>query len=245
MNQDELLAQIINNQRAIKRQNDEVIWANIFHDTIKGSKWLPADFPFSPGRAAMGYPALYVLYRILDELKPSSILELGLGQSTKMISMYNKLATECHHYIVEHDKDWMDFFGEHFSLPDTTKMVHLDIIDTPLELDDGQKCNLTKYVGFPEAVGDKKYDFICVDGPYGFRSPVFSRIDVLGILPQCLSDSFVIMMDDTERNGERNTVNLIVQTLRENGISCGAYTYSGNKDTTIIYSADYSFLSGL
>lgn len=240
-----MILQVLANQNAIRRQNDEIIWANIFHDTIKGSKWLPYDFPFSPGRAAMGYPALYVLYRILDELKPRSVLELGLGQSTKMISMYNRHAEKCKHFIVEHDKEWMDFFREHFCVPDTTEMVHLDIVDTLIELDDGQKCNLTKYVGFPEAVGNKKYDFICIDGPYGFRSPVFSRIDVLGILPQCLSDSFVIMMDDTERNGEKNTAQLIIQTLVDSGIDCSMYTYSGNKDTSIIYSKDYSFLSGL
>ena len=36
------------------------------------------NLSFSPGRGAIGYPVMYVLYRVLNEFKPTSILELGI-----------------------------------------------------------------------------------------------------------------------------------------------------------------------
>ena len=43
----------------------EILWAQIFNNTISSSAWLK-DASFSPGRAAVGYPFLYACYRILD-----------------------------------------------------------------------------------------------------------------------------------------------------------------------------------
>ncbi len=62
----------------------EILWAEIFRSVTDKSTWLK-NRSFAPGRWALGYPALYILYRILNEMKPKSILELGLGQSTRMI----------------------------------------------------------------------------------------------------------------------------------------------------------------
>ena len=58
----------------IKKQTSEAVWAHIFHDTIVESTWLK-DKTFSPGRWAVGYPYLYVMYRILNEVHPKRILE--------------------------------------------------------------------------------------------------------------------------------------------------------------------------
>jgi len=73
---------IVKNTNSISYEN---IYANVFHDTTSRSEWLN-DKVFWPGRSALGYPAMYVTYRILNEMKPKRILELGLGQSTKLIS---------------------------------------------------------------------------------------------------------------------------------------------------------------
>lgn len=67
--------------------NREILWANAFHDTIIDSEWLKSK-TFSPGRWGVGYQYLYVLYRVLNEIKPRNILELGMGQTTRMIGQY-------------------------------------------------------------------------------------------------------------------------------------------------------------
>ena len=46
------------------------------------------DKSFSPGRWAVGYPYLYVLYRALDEVQTAADPRTGPGQSTRMIAQY-------------------------------------------------------------------------------------------------------------------------------------------------------------
>lgn len=242
---DKEIATVIENQKIIIGQNHELIYSQVFHDTIKGSKWLPEDFAFSPGRGALGYPALYVLYRVLDEFRPISILETGMGQSTKMIGMYNMHNKECNHCVVEHDHGWIEFFSSNFKLPKTTQIVELPIEDTEIELGDGQKTNVTIYTDFFNTFKDHKYDFICIDGPYGFRSPIYSRIDVIGILPECLKERFVIMLDDCHRTGEQNTLDLMLAKLEDAGIECYYSIYNGEKGTGIIVSKDLSYMTTL
>ena len=69
------------------RVNNEILWAEIFNSTIQDSLWFK-DKSLSPGRWAAGYPFLYALYRTLNEKHPLNILELGMGQTTKLISQY-------------------------------------------------------------------------------------------------------------------------------------------------------------
>lgn len=233
-----------NNISTLERKLQELIWSEVYHDTIRGSKWLSPDLPFSPGRGAIGYQLMYVLYRVLDETKPDSVLELGMGQSTKMIGSYvASTHGKCKHYVVEHDESWIGFFQNHFKLPDSTEIVRCGIEDASVELEDENRItNVTRYVGFKEEMQGKKFDLIMIDGPYGYRSPDFSRVDVLGILPDCLNNEFVILMDDCDRNGERRTCEMILFMLQEAGIQYYAYTYSGEKDVTIIVSQNLRFL---
>lgn len=71
--------------REIRNINKEILCAEIFNNTVSGSEWLK-DKSFSPGRWALGYQYLYAVYRILSTVKPKKILELALGQSTKLLS---------------------------------------------------------------------------------------------------------------------------------------------------------------
>lgn len=233
------MEQLLYQQKGIA---NEILWANIFHDTIIGSKWLQNQ-PFSPGRAAVGYPTLYALYRILDEFQPKSILELGLGQSTKMIGSYVRWKVqhkeECHHIIVEHDRSWIDFFQNSFELSEGTEVIQMDLIKAELESPQGLMTEVNLYEGFGQNLKAYKYDLIFIDGPFG--SPVYSRMDVIDLLPECLEDSFILMMDDAERNGEQNTLQMMSNLLRESKIDISCNFYSGQKTTAIITSRDLHF----
>ena len=238
----EAIKSILENQNIIIGQNHELIYSQVFHDTIKGSEWLPENFPFSPGRGALGYPALYILYRVLNEFHPTDILETGMGQSTKMIGLYNHHYKECNHCVIEHDPVWIDFFCNHFELPDTTEIKKLSILDADIDFGSGEKSNVTTYVNFNKALAGKKFDLMCIDGPYGYRSPDYSRIDLIGILPGCLKESFVILLDDCQRQGEYNTFNLLIAKLQDDGIECASSIYYGEKGTGIIVSKDLEFM---
>lgn len=110
----------------VKRNTDEIVFANIFHDTIKNSEWF--NIPLSLSSGAIGYNMAYIIYRTLNDIKPKKILELGLGQSTKIINEYAKYFKNIEHDIVEHNKEWIDFFEKSvYTLvsPDLEYLCHI------------------------------------------------------------------------------------------------------------------------
>ena len=88
----------------------EINYAQIFNDTLKESIWLTKK-NFSLNRAASNYSFMYTLYRILDEVQPKNILEMGLGQTSKMTTQYAKYYKDSHLLIVEGDQLWIDNFS--------------------------------------------------------------------------------------------------------------------------------------
>ena len=60
----------------LSKQNQEILWANIWRDTIQDIKWLQNVPGLSPGRWAVGYNYLYVMTRILNETNPQKILPI-------------------------------------------------------------------------------------------------------------------------------------------------------------------------
>lgn len=222
--------------------SQEILWANIYHDTIIGSKWIQNQ-PFSPGRAAIGYPTLYALYRILDEFQPKKILELGLGQSTKMIGSYVKWkennGDKCEHIVVEHDLSWINFFSNMFELSSSTKIEQMNLKKVTIELASGETTEVNMYEDFAKCLDNKKFDLIFIDGPFG--SSFLSRIDIIDLLPECLEKSFIMMLDDAERGGEQNTLKMMLNMLHEQRIDYAYNYYSGMKSTAIITSSDLHF----
>lgn len=99
------------------------------------------------------------------------------------------------------------------------------------------------YEGFEDALKDKKFDLILIDGPNG--SEVYSRVDIIGILPDCLNESFVMIMDDYERIGEQNTMRIVKHMLQEEGIKFCEGLYGGIKYTGVIASEDLQYLCTL
>ncbi|GHV55474.1 hypothetical protein FACS1894216_17910 [Synergistales bacterium] len=87
------------------------------------------------------------------------------------------------------------------------------------------------------------FDFISIDAPFG--SDVYSRIDVLDIIPDCLMSSFIIMIDDYNRIGEQNTVKEIMRRFSDRNISVCSGSYRGAKQSLLITTEDYKFLCTL
>lgn len=222
------------------RHASEAVWAQIFNNTISESLWLK-DKTFSPGRWAVGYPYLYVMYRVLNETRPKRILELGLGQSTRMIAQYAAAFQDVEHIVVEHDPEWVEFFCNDFPLPKNTKVVMLEREMVPYKDADAVRV----FKGFKETFQGQKFDFISVDAPYGADMKQYSRIDVLNLIPDGLSEKFVIMVDDTERNGETHTISEIESYLTEAQILYSRGKYSGRKDCMIVCAKQIGFLSSL
>ncbi|MDN4480427.1 class I SAM-dependent methyltransferase [Demequina muriae] len=225
--------------RAGRRAAREAVWSAIYHDTIAESEWF-TEKAVSPGRWAVGYPFLYVLYRVLDEMRPTTILELGLGQSTKVAAQYSQGTDGIAHTVVEHDPEWITSFAANFALPSTTRVRRLDL--TTVEQDEGEP--VLRYDGFADAVSDARYDLIVVDGPFGGGAER-ARIDVLDLIPHSLAERFVVMLDDYNRPGERRTAESILEALDAAGIAYETTTYEGEKSLWVVTSPDLKFFTSL
>ena len=222
------------------RVSRESVWADIFNSTICHSTWLK-DKTFSPGRWAVGYPFLYVMYRVLNECKPSSILELGLGQSTRMTAQYARWKADVSHIIVEHDPRWIEFFSRDFVMPENSRIEQMNWDFIPYKKAQAVRC----YQHFQDKIQGKQFDFICIDGPLSVDMRSYARIDVLRSLPECLSENFVIMLDDCNRTGVLNTVQEMEYCLHQHGIAYQKGIYSGEKDCILLCAEHMGFLASL
>ena len=217
------------------KYSSEIYFANIFRDTITDSPWLKTK-SFSPGRWAMNYLSLYVLYRILNNIRPNSILECGLGESSKLTVQYAKSFNK-QLSIVEHNKEWINFFITN-TIPYASKYIIKADLD---HIKINNKKSLT-YKNFKSIVPSRKYDLVIIDGPYG--SQHYSRPEVLEILDM-LSKNFILFLDDNHRLGEKETAYLVMKTLEDKKIPYKKHTYFTDKGICLICSPEFDFLGTL
>jgi len=225
----------------LAKQNDELLWARIWDDTKSGIDWAQDIPSISPGRWAVGYNYLYVITRILEEKVPHKVLDIGLGISSSLFSCYfdYKGYLDSEHIIVEQDKEWASFYKAKHSLSKYSRVILLDCIERSFP--NGDVYNA--YNGFLDTMKGKKYSLISIDGPWG--SDRHSRRDIVDLLPEILDEDWVIVMDDSERPGEKDTIQEIQEVLRRNKIDCCTGFYSGMTECCIITTSKNQFLCSL
>lgn len=226
--------------------NKELLYCEKFKLSLRGSKWFNENCSVSAGGWAVGYPFLYALYRILNEGKPQKVLDLGLGQTSKVISWYMegmcKSDQDAIHMIFEHDKSWIDFMKLNFHFSDKSLIQKTELVEK--KYFNSIKSTYT-YNNFEKIISKRnvKWDFISIDGPFGGRK--YARMDVLNILPRYLADSFVIMIDDYDRRGEKNLARCIKKILTEHNIKFVEGVYAGEKHVYVITSEDKKWFTSL
>ncbi|GAO45226.1 hypothetical protein [Flavihumibacter petaseus] len=219
---------------------DEIYWAQVFNNTISGSSWLTKQ-AFSPGRWAAGYPFLYILYRILNETKPQSILEFGLGETTKLTYQYLcnvQTQQQKKLLVIEQDENWLRFFEQNF--PGVSKNVLLR------EIGKGQVkgAEVFQYKDLLEGIGNQQFNLVLVDGPWG--SPQYSRYQIVSLVENDkIAADFIIVIDDVNREGESMTLQEVKLALQKKNIPFEEGVYQGVKDTAILVSPQYKFLTSL
>ena len=221
-----------------KKQNNELIWANIFHDTIKDREWLK-NLSISPGRWAADYSFLYVLVRILSDYKPKKVIEFGLGETSKIVSSFldNDL-TDSNYIILEQDESWIEVFKNKCQLSKKVELIHL-----PLKSKDVKGFSVNSYTGIEEKV-DGVFDLYIVDGPFG--SPRYSRYDIYALAEKLhVKDEFIIIIDDYDRQGEIDTVTDLMNRFKERGMRIYTGLFSGIKAQFLIVSERYKHITSI
>ena len=215
----------------------ELLKAQLFNNAIYECNWVKYK-NFTPTGWALTYNALYHLFTILDKFQPTDVLEFGLGQSSKLIYQYTRTHPNTHATTYEHDAEWISFFTKNLPSEIIPNIVLTELIETSYK-----NANTLSYKNNCEELKNNKFDFILVDGPFG--SPHFSRSQIINIVPDCLKESFIIMIDDAERIGEQETISELLKILSEHNIPCGQKQITSTKSIYLIYSVDIKFITSI
>lgn len=235
-----MMAAMQSQLRQAERKTAESVWAQVFNNTVAGCDWLYGR-PLSPGRAGVGYPFLYAMFHTLSQIKPKSILELGLGQSTVVLSRYSSAHPGTMHFVVEPDYDWINFFQNEYALSYPTRILQM-----PTELVSYKdKDNIRAFKSFAGGFAGQRFDLIVIDSPAYNGSTAFARIDILKLLPDCLNEDFAIIIDDAEHEGIKNTVSEIESSLKTAGIEYQKGRFSGEKDCILLTSRAKRYLADM
>ena len=212
----------------------ELDWANIYHDSIRGKQWLQ-NLPLNVGRWAGNYTFFYILNRVLSDCRPNSILEFGLGESSKFISTYlDFYLKESSHLVIEQDVNWLKNFKSQFQLSDRTKIELCDLKKVEIK---GFQVNV--YDSLENKIKND-FDLYIVDGPIG--SPRYSRYDIVSLAKQINTNhQFIILLDDYERQGEKDTFFELESIFKSRGIVIYSQTYFGQKLVKVIVTEKYKF----
>lgn len=227
---------ILKNQDKIIRLQRENLFANRFNSSIQDCSWLKFR-SFSPGFWAVDYSFLFVLYKILNYMQPSKIIEFGLGQSSKMIHQYSTFCMK-NAVTIEHDEKWVDFFKK-----DKQGEYDVNVHLLNLQQVDFKGYETKTYLGLDEYCSNRKFDLLIVDGPIG--SEHFSRSQLISLARNNLSESFCIILDDTQRSGEKETLNEVFSYFEKQHIEYCTASYSSIKTFTVVCSMDLYFLTTL
>lgn len=229
------------NYKKMEKTMNEIKYSLIFKDTIKNSEWLTNN-KFSLNNSSSNYSYMYLLYRVLDETHPKNILEFGLGQTTKMINQFSEYYSS-KVKVIEDNEEWIKHFSKF--LDDNKNM---EILKTELEEFDSENSTNIRYN--LKLKKREKFDLILVDGPFGGRlgeekiPQEYPRSNIWNLVDN-LKDEFIIIFDDYDRPGERNTASELMKKLDSNNRSYMKKMYKALKYQLIICSENYNFLTWL
>jgi len=226
--------QIINNK--LNYELNEIKKAMIFNNSITDCEWLKYK-NFSPGYWACDYACLYTIFRVLNDMYPKSILEFGLGQSSKLIHQYANYYNDVKAITCEHDVEWIQFIKNQMNYKLNILQMELEEIIYKNKQTLTYKECINKLSNYNGGV----FDFIFVDGPYG--SDNYSRSQVIQLIKNNLHDSFCIVMDDYCRKGEKETMQEMMDILHSEKKEFLYRVYSGEKEHILLCSKNLKFLT--
>jgi predicted O-methyltransferase YrrM len=216
------------------RNANEALFALRLENATKTSSWFKCN-DFSGYHAAADFAMLFGLYRVLERFRPKSILELGAGESTRMIAQYTNTFADSTCLTIDHNPYWIELIKENFPLAkDRHTCKTAELVAQTFE---NQPIKVYKNLDEIAKAHAESYDLIIVDG--GDSSDNFSRLSVLRCL-DLLAPTFTILIDDLDRNGEGHLLQLmnLYFNSRNIQISCKFIQENGLNKQMIISSAD-------
>jgi predicted O-methyltransferase YrrM len=192
-------------------------------DLARRTDWLKETPLSSPSGGTASFSLLYVLLSILREKEMSKLLEIGVGQSTKILSQYVKIFDK-KLTLIDDDEFWVEQVAKNVN---GVTAIHAKLVRTVAANKTIQWYDCKQPPG--------KFDFLLIDGPMAYtRSIRYNRLGILNWLPDIMEQEFIILVDDTNRQGESMLVDDILKLFEELGVDTHKRDIIGGNSQTII-----------
>ena len=176
----------------LERPHLEVVYQNLVTRDLSS---LGIVDDFYPVMGAANYSLFYLILRIV---RP--VLDLGAGQGSLLLSRLQEKRLVGTVLTVEHDADWAGSIRS---------QVSHEVLHSPLTPQTVAGYETQTY-DWAAILAKGPFDLVVCDGPVG--APTRSRWGVINVL-QALGSDFVVIMDDAERPGERETIKAFSRLL--------------------------------
>lgn len=168
-----------------------------FTAAVHGSTWFTRQ-ALSLGEKnsrEVSWKYLLVLYRLLDEYRPKKILELNLGQSTKVTAQY-ATKFQASHTLLEHDRERVEHYLRCWDIPWGNTVIQGSNL---LLINHADHADMTGvvYERMEALTKDQKYNLFLLKCPV-FKRGLHIHMDLLTRMPDILEEDFAILMDHTE-----------------------------------------------
>ena len=207
----------------------ENIFQNIFNNQCAN---LGIQNRFYPIGAAANYSLMYLIFRIMDENDIKDIIELGSGQTTLLIEqllMAKNTKETVNHISYEQDVFWYNHLRQRLK---NVSYRHRELVQHKI---DQISCEFYANVEY------RDFDFLLVDGPIGVDK--FSRFGCVELIRRNTKNEFIVVIDDAERPGEKDTVGYICEMFRRKNIDFKLSYLQSLKTQAIITTPKYYHVS--
>ena len=227
--------------RMIGRLND-LQYAITLQNNLQRLPSPPRDF-FTEGAAAN--PSLQLLLlKCLAFCRPQRILELGSGQTTKLLASYHRENPDTYVLTLEQDERWAELLRPQVSGPGRSPDYRHRPLSDRMFTCPGLPLRIqTHWFGDVPELKASQFELIVVDGPDAGGE--YARSGILEYMPGILGASFVVIFDDAERYGERRTIRVFRQILRAHGRKFAEFEVHGVKTQAVFCSPDFRFLQSV
>lgn len=200
------------------RPSMEIVYRDLF---VRDIAKLDLDDSYYPVGSAANYSLLYFVTRCFLEFPIRNAIEFGAGQSSVLMSQLNdRLKREATLTTVEHDVRWADIVRAKVN----HTVITAELVPKTI---DGHKIS---HYGGEYFDSSALYDFVLVDGPPAYKKETtFNRLGAMEVIENNLADSFVIVLDDMQREGEQELSRLIHRKLKDRGCNFGEVSIRGSR----------------
>lgn len=216
---------------------DELLYAQKFNTCLLNYTWIENKLIF-PGQWAAGFPLMYLLCRILNDGVFHNILEFGLGETSKLMLQVTNLRPKTKIDIIENNQDWIEFYR--LEVNSSNVAIHRKDLTQIRILNQ----SVNAYQDLMTGLEGRQYGLIIIDGPMG--SSAYSRYQIVDVFEaNMLEKEFIIIIDDYNRPGEKQTATILMQRMKVAGVEFYSGIYSGEKKVLVVASAANKYFTSL